>query len=176
MSTTGGTTTDSEYTDDDIESDDSGEESVKSSDMAKDGRCARQYRYREIVAPYSRTATVSARSATLVVERTVHGDGGTSEEVARIRYITPDDYLSLYGKSGPFSHLAQAVKGVMMDLEDNEGKVVDEDYVTMIIDSENRAGKPFSLEVDDGDSSFYTGVIPVNDEVVLTARGHIGQL
>lgn len=156
----------SDTSDDPSDPEDSGEESVKSSDTAEDTwKEQGKYKYPSIVAPYSRTSTVYARSTTLVIERPDPASSQGPGEVARIRYITPEDYLLLYGEEGPFSHLAKVVKGVDIGLQSDEGEPTDKGNIMMIIDSENRAGALQNTnEVVErlGEQDFLKGVIPEN--------------
>lgn len=125
---------------------DSGEESVKSSDARP---TLREYSYPEIMSKYSKDRFVSSRSATLVVEEEeVSPEAlGSRREVARIRYVTAEDYLRLYGTDGPYSHLARAVMELAGD---------DEEDAMLIIDSENRQGME---ECEGRGWDFPTGVI-----------------
>lgn len=86
-------------------------------------------KYPSVVGPYS-------RSTTLVIERA--SSRGTCEDLAPILYITPRDYLKLYREEGSYAHLAKLANQLDLKIEDDQGRVVEEEDVIMVIDDENR--------------------------------------
>lgn len=100
---------------------DSGEESVKS--YAKSS--PQKYAYPSIMEKYGREPTVSSRCATLVMEEEDEVKKRTMgpsirRELAKIRYVTAEEYLKRYGQDGLYSHLAGALccQGSMPDDEE----------------------------------------------------------
>lgn len=130
---------------------DSGEESVKSSDARPP---LKKYSYPEMLRKYSKDQAVSSRCVTLIVEEggAEQDDPSNRKEVARLRYVSAEDNLSLHGNDGPYSQLAKAVVAIGMETDDAED-------VMLIIDSENR-GEVGEHGVCEGD--FPTGAIPSN--------------
>lgn len=111
---------------------DSGEDSVKSSDAKPEGQ---RLVYPEIIRKYGKDPVVASRCATLVIEEEGNpACGAGREEVARIRYVTAEEYLSMYGSTGPYSHLAEAIRQV-------EAEVEEEGDDMLVIDSEDRWGQ-----------------------------------